>query len=149
MRCIIAGSRTVVGAKSYESLKGAMRMVTDCMGWPVITEIVSGGARGADMLGERWARENGVPVKVIRPDWSKGRGAGFDRNVAMVKYVTSSGDDPEGKSVRGGCVILHDGRSKGSWHMLQAAQSADMYVFYVKVDLPGIPPWDGSKVRGI
>lgn len=29
-----------------------------------ITQVISGGARGIDFLGEQWAKENGVPLKV-------------------------------------------------------------------------------------
>jgi hypothetical protein len=36
-----------------------------------ITEIVSGGARGADRLGERYARQRGLPCKVFPAQWVK------------------------------------------------------------------------------
>ena len=32
-------------------------------------ELVSGGATGADTLGAEWARANGVPLRVLRPDY--------------------------------------------------------------------------------
>lgn len=48
--------------------------------------IVSGGARGADSIGEDWARRNGVPITVHLPDWSRyGRSAGFRRNELIVR----------------------------------------------------------------
>lgn len=34
-----------------------------------ITEVVSGGAKGVDSLGEKWARENDIPIKRFLPDW--------------------------------------------------------------------------------
>lgn len=40
-------------------------------------EIVSGGARGADRLGEKYAKENNYKVKKFIPDWEKGRSAGI------------------------------------------------------------------------
>lgn len=32
---------------------------------------VSGGCRGADMLGERYAAENGFKIEKYLPDWDK------------------------------------------------------------------------------
>jgi len=51
--------------------------------------IVSGGARGADSLGERWAKDNHVKTLIIRPEWHDSEGnyvpsAGFDRNEDIV-----------------------------------------------------------------
>ncbi|MCK7545854.1 DUF2493 domain-containing protein, partial [Marinobacter bryozoorum] len=38
--------------------------------------IISGGAKGADALAEQLARENKLPITVIKPDWKQyGRGA--------------------------------------------------------------------------
>ena len=34
-----------------------------------ISEIVSGGARGADSLGARYAKENDIPLKVFEAQW--------------------------------------------------------------------------------
>ena len=58
-----------------------------------ITEVVSGGARGADLLGERWAKDHGIPVKRFpakwnrQPDGSYDKGAGFKRNEEMARYA--------------------------------------------------------------
>jgi hypothetical protein len=59
---------------------------------PKEVEIVSGGCRGADKLGERYAEEYGYPVQpfyVSREDWDKfGKAAGPIRNGKMAKYST-------------------------------------------------------------
>jgi YspA, cpYpsA-related SLOG family len=59
---------------------------------PKDVEIVSGGCRGADKLGERYAQEYGYPVTpfyVSREDWTKyGKAAGPIRNGKMAKYAT-------------------------------------------------------------
>ena len=48
--------------------------------------IVSGGARGADKLGERYAKERGLKIEYYLPDWDKfGRAAGPIRNEQMAK----------------------------------------------------------------
>jgi hypothetical protein len=53
-----------------------------------ITEIVSGGCRGTDRLGERYARERGFLVRVFEADWDgpHGRNAGPLRNANMAIY---------------------------------------------------------------
>ncbi len=51
-------------------------------------EIVSGGCRGADKLGERFAREMGYKLTVFPADWDQhGRSAGPIRNTQMAKYA--------------------------------------------------------------
>lgn len=48
--------------------------------------IVSGGARGVDILAERYAKEIGVPVKIYLPDWTKhGKAAGPIRNRQIIE----------------------------------------------------------------
>ncbi len=47
--------------------------------------IISGHARGADLLGERWAKEHGVALNVFPADWNRlGRKAGPIRNRQML-----------------------------------------------------------------
>lgn len=51
-------------------------------------EIVSGKAKGADRLGERYAENYLLDVKEFSPDWDKfGKGAGFIRNREMAEYA--------------------------------------------------------------
>lgn len=62
MRVIIAGDRELED----------INMVTKAIeqsGFD-ITELVSGGARGTDKMGELWARANHVPIKVFQADWN-------------------------------------------------------------------------------
>jgi len=51
-----------------------------------ITIVVSGAARGADSLGERWAIENGKQTIIFPVDWDKyGKRAGYIRNEDIIK----------------------------------------------------------------
>lgn len=48
--------------------------------------LLSGGCRGADRLGERYAEEHGWEIRHFLPDWERyGRSAGPRRNQAMVE----------------------------------------------------------------
>lgn len=47
--------------------------------------IISGNARGADRLGEEWARENGANVDIYPADWDTySKAAGHIRNQQML-----------------------------------------------------------------
>jgi hypothetical protein len=98
MKVIITGSRSIT---SISILKDAI-FCSDFL----ITEAVSGGARGLDSLGEAWASENGIPVSRKLPDWERfGRGAGMYRNAEMAEYCEAG-------------IILWDGESKGTLDMI-------------------------------
>lgn len=72
-------------------------------------EIVSGGANGADALGERYAKEQNHPLKIYAADWAKyGKRAGYLRNQQMAKYADI-------------LVAFWDGESKGTWNMIKLA----------------------------
>ena len=115
MKVIIAGSRIIT---DYAVVLRAIR----ASGFG-ITELVSGGARGVDRLGERWAREHGIPIKWFLPDWDRhgSRGpfhAGIMRNREMAAYV--------GKG--GGLIAVWDGTSPGTKHMVMEARALQLKV---------------------
>jgi hypothetical protein len=84
MRLIIAGSREF---KSLKAVGDGVRMFGKAHPDFHITEVVSGGARGADRLGEEVARNAGLTVKVFPAEWNKhGKAAGPIRNAAMAEY---------------------------------------------------------------
>lgn len=78
-------------------------------------EIVSGGARGADSLGEFYAEERGYLIKQFIPDWEIGKQAGYLRNLEMAKYADA-------------LVAFHDGKSKGTQHMIDLAKKENLLV---------------------
>lgn len=70
----------------------------------VFSAVVSGGARGADSLGERYAEENGLEKIIFKADWNKyGKRAGFIRNVDIIKNCDI-------------CFAFWDGESHGTKH---------------------------------
>lgn len=112
MKTIIAGSRTI---NSPVPVCEAMNE----SGF-TITEVVSGGARGADLYGELLARHNGIPIKRFTAEWNRlGKGAGCIRNNQMAEYADA-------------LIAVWDGKSKGTAHMIRAAGSKGLKV-YVKI----------------
>jgi len=54
-----------------------------------IEKVVSGGAKGADTLADKWAKENKLPITTYIPDWKAfGTAAGPMRNTDIVKECT-------------------------------------------------------------
>ncbi|MFD2207554.1 SLOG family protein [Kiloniella antarctica] len=104
MKVIIAGSRTI---DDYDALETFVESID----WP-IEEVVSGGCRGVDELGERWAKGKNIPKKVLYADWVKyGREAGELRNRDMAEYAD-------------GLILLWDGKSPGASCMLRESSNA-------------------------
>ncbi len=84
MRLLIAGSREVL--PDAEQIDAQFCEFLFCKS--DVTEVVSGGARGADDAGEAWAAINGLPVTRFPADWDRyGKGAGHRRNQQMAKYA--------------------------------------------------------------
>jgi hypothetical protein len=76
MKVAVIGSRDF---NDYNLVKSTLSTLN-------ITLIVSGGARGADTLGERYADENKIPTKIFYPDWgTHGKSAGFKRNTDIIE----------------------------------------------------------------
>jgi len=79
----------IAGCRNYNNYDEAKEFIDYCLsdikGKNNII-IVSGGAKGADSLGERYARENGYEVERYPADWKKyGRSAGPRRNKIMAE----------------------------------------------------------------
>lgn len=74
--------------------------------------IIHGGAKGADLIAARIAKELKVlSIKEFRPDWAKhGKSAGILRNLTMLL----EGEPDE-------VIAFWDGRSTGTAHMVHEA----------------------------
>jgi hypothetical protein len=113
MKVIVAGSRDIV---DYEIVKSAIVS----SGFQ-INEIVSGGARGVDTLGERYAKENNILFVVFPANWDLyGKKAGYLRNAEMAKYAN-------------GLIAVWDGVSKGTGHMIDLAQKNNLQVYIHRI----------------
>lgn len=116
MRTIIAGSRTFCFLHNYEIMCREIAKLPF-----TITEVVSGGAVGADLLGEHWAKNHNIPVSQFKPDWGAGRQGGILRNIKMAKHADA-------------LVAFWDGKSKGTQHMISEAKSKNLKVTVIMTD---------------
>lgn len=77
MKLLVCGGRTF---GDYHALKAAIERIAP-------TSVAHGGAKGADALADRIARDLGIPVSVHRADWHRyGRAAGMIRNGVMLAH---------------------------------------------------------------
>lgn len=115
MKIIIAGCRDF---NNYVLLKSKLDFYFKNV---EVTEIVSGAARGADTLGELYAKENNISVKQFPAQWDLyGRSAGFRRNEEMAKYADA-------------LVAFWDYESRGTKDMINRAKLYGLKVRIVDI----------------
>ncbi len=117
-RIIVAGGRDF---SDYPFLREKMDEILKTLDGDA--EIISGHAAGADLLGERYAIERCLLLKVMPADWeSNGKAAGVLRNQQMLDYAL--GAEPM-------VVAFWDGKSRGTRDMIDRArrQGTDTRIF--------------------
>ena len=114
----------VAGCRDYNNYNEASEYINECIGdlkdgYTLI--FISGGCKGADLLGERYAAENGHKVERYAAEWNRyGKAAGPKRNEEMAKKAD--------------CVICFwDGKSKGTNSMIEFAKRFDKQVYVKRV----------------
>lgn len=110
MRVGVVGTRKF---SDYELMKKELDKIEPSV-------IVSGGAKGADQLGERYALEKNIPTEIFLPDWDQyGKQAGFIRN----KKIVDNSDM---------VIAFWDGKSKGTSHSIYLARNSGKNVKVVR-----------------
>jgi len=128
MKVAIIGSRSF---ENYELLKFKLLPYKAS-----ITEIVSGGASGADKLAEIYAKANNIPVKVFEADWEN-----LDAEPCKIKtrqdgssYNVLAGFNRNTKIVQRADFIIcfWDGQSTGTRDSLKKAHGfkKDILIIY-------------------
>lgn len=116
MKVIIAGGRDF---NDYDFL---CRKVDKILSRQIEIEIVSGVAKGADKLGERYAEEHGYPIKRFPADWGTfKKQAGYIRNEEMARYADA-------------LIAFWDGRSSGTQHMIIIAEERGLLTRIIYYD---------------
>ncbi len=123
-KVIIAGSRTYTDYdKAWSKILDFTSTITNEISEDL--EIVSGGAKGADALGERFAKESlpvvSIKLTVFPANWDKhGKSAGFLRNIEMADYADA-------------LLAFWDFKSRGTKHMIQTAINKGLIVKVVRI----------------
>lgn len=83
------------------------------------TMILSGMARGPDMMGFHYAIDNEIMCREYHPNWDMyKKSAGFIRNSQMVEDATH-------------LIAFWDGKSNGTHHVIRRAQSKSIPVIQI------------------
>lgn len=103
----------IIGSRSFDDYNLLKQICDKIHTKYVITEIVSGGAKGADLLGERFANEYAIKTNIFIPDWNRhGKSAGFIRNNDIVNHSDL-------------VLAFWDGVSKGTNHSINIAKKTN------------------------
>ncbi len=103
----------VAGCRNYENYTEAKLFLDDCLAKVLENKkitFLSGGAKGADALGEKYATEKGCSIKKYPANWAKyGKGAGVIRNETMAMECDL-------------VICFWDGKSRGTQSMINLAK---------------------------
>lgn len=84
--------------------------------------VVCGMARGADSLGEIYAKNRGYDVHPFPAEWNKyGKSAGYRRNEQMAQNADA-------------LVAFWDGKSRGTKHMIDIANRYNLKVRVIRYE---------------
>ena len=118
LRIIVAGSRTF---NDYDLLESTL---SDYLKENNNVTIISGAAKGADQLGERFARKYRYNLKYFPAQWDMyGKSAGPIRNRKMAEYAAEE---------RGVLFAFWDGKSRGTKSMIDLAKKSGLEVHVVR-----------------
>lgn len=129
LRVIIAGSRDFTDYRLLEE-----KCSTIIMGELIKNEdrelqkirIISGTARGADKLGERFAKNKRYKLSRFPADWGLyGKSGGYIRNVEMAEFSMKDNNV-------GVLIAFWDEKSKGTKNMIDIAKRYGLKVHVIK-----------------
>jgi hypothetical protein len=108
----------IIGSRTFNDYSVVKEFLDGCYD---ITAIVSGGAAGADSLGEQYAIEHDIPYTIFRPDWAKfGKKAGYIRNADIINAADV-------------VIAFWNGTSNGTKHSIELARRKNKIVKVVKI----------------
>ena len=132
VRIIVAGSRT------FDSMNlSLIRQLTDGIIDALVDgkksifdpkiRIISGYAKGIDIMGEEIAKMNNYELSVFPAEWDRyGIRAGYIRNKQMIDFALDA--------LQTYLVVVYDGTSKGTRHMIKECKRLGIEVAYI--------PWE-------
>ena len=113
----------VAGGRDFDNYGLLSSVLTEYIGSKEVV-IISGTARGADRLGERFAADNGIEVRRFPANWNEyGKSAGIIRNCEMANYAGQA---------TGVLFAFWDSESRGTKHMITIAKKRGLEVHVVE-----------------
>lgn len=114
MKLIIAGSREF---KDYNLLKyECAEYIKQQVKQDEKIDVLCGLARGADLLGKKFAEENKYTILFYPAQWDVyGKSAGYRRNKEMAENATH-------------LIAFWDGSSPGTKHMIDLARKSNLFI---------------------
>jgi hypothetical protein len=110
------------GMTNQELFDATMEQFVADYGLPDV--VVSGGATGADTMGEKWAKDHNIPTQIYKPVWrNKGvydKSAGIKRNTDIVNACTHM-------------VAFPSDKGKGTQDSIQKAKKEGKIVIEIKL----------------
>ena len=120
-RVIIAGTRSF---NDYELLRDSCNNLLSEKQRTHTVVVISGTARGADQMGERYAREWGFQLRRFPADWEQyGKSAGHIRNAKMADNADA-------------LIAFWDGESRGTKNMIDNARRKGLAVRVIQYQKP-------------
>lgn len=130
----------IVGSRSFDSYSDLEKAIKES-GFD-ISEVVCGGAKGADSVGRLWGEINGITISLFPADWDNisvpyslvrtnkwgkpyNAAAGRARNTTMADYADA-------------VLACWDGASSGTKHMIGEARKFGKPVYVFRFNTVGI-----------
>jgi hypothetical protein len=119
MSLAVVGSRNL---NNYELLSREIDKFLSEIKSFEIKQIVSGGAKGGDQLGEKYAKDHNLSILVLKPNWSKyGKNAGFKGNREIISQCDQ-------------IIAFWDGVSPGTKNTIDQARQANKLIKVINYD---------------
>ena len=100
----------IVGGRDFQNYAYMQECLSELQKEYTIIGVISGGAKGADTLGEKWADQNKITKRIFPADWEKyGKSAGMRRN----KDIVDNADI---------IAAFWDGKSRGTANTIERAR---------------------------
>ncbi|OUO26617.1 hypothetical protein B5F87_13695 [Eubacterium sp. An3] len=120
-RIIVAGSRNFT---DYSVVEKVLQDYLKTYPWEV--EMISGTAKGADLLGERFASTYGYKIVRFPANWTRyGKSAGPIRNEEMAKYAAKE---------YGVLFAFWNGSSRGTKSMIEFAKQYGLEIHIIPIN---------------
>lgn len=119
----------IIGSRNFSDYSFMKNSILHIVKIEDIDYVVSGGAKGADTLGELFAKEYNLKTMIFKPEWNRyGKAAGVIRNTEIVKNADI-------------IMAFPMGSSKGTYDSIHKARKSHktVYIFSVDSESSGTP----------